>query len=63
MTKIKTFWPAMPDFESEVNEDIAQEEKAGWHVCSTHAIPHRQMTDEGEEIVYKLLVVFKKDEP
>ena len=60
MTKVKTFLLDAPDFEQKVNEFISNEGSNGWHVSSTHTIPQRQMTDTGEIIIYKFLVVMKK---
>ena len=60
MTKIKTFLLDDQDFEQKVNEFISNEGANGWHVSSTHTIPQRQMTDTGEIIIYKFLIVLKK---
>ena len=60
MTKVKTFLLDDPDFEQKVNEFISNEGSNGWYVSSTHTIPQRQMTDTGEIIIYKFLIVLKK---
>ena len=60
MTKIKTFLLDDQDFEQKVNDFISNEGTNGWNVSSTHTIPQREMTDNGEMIIYKFLIVLKK---